>query len=84
MDHVQAEIVHAMRQRRYSRRRGPQCRVRMGGGEFPIARMWDVAEILEANGVEVEFLSTRDPGIVIYEDGWQVVAKPRKGARVPW
>lgn len=41
MDHVQAEIVHAMRQRRYSRRRGPQYRVRMGGGEFPIARMWE-------------------------------------------
>ena len=41
MDHVQAEIVHAMRQRPLSRRRGPQYRVRMDGEEYPVARMWD-------------------------------------------
>ena len=49
-----------------------------------IRRMWELSELLKQHGVEVEVHKTKDPGVVIYEDGWQVVAKPTKGRIVPW
>ena len=49
-----------------------------------IRRMWGLTEILKQHGIEVEIHKTDDPGIIIYEDDWQVVAKPKKGAKVPW
>jgi hypothetical protein len=50
----------------------------------PIARMWALKAILENHGHAVDVHKTDDPGIVLFEDGWQVVAKPHKGERVPW
>ena len=50
----------------------------------PIRRMWDLAEILKQHEIEIDVFKTNDPGIIIYEDGWQVVAKPRKGEKSPW
>jgi hypothetical protein len=50
----------------------------------PIRRMWELAELLKYHGIEIEIHKTNDPGIVIYEDGWQVIAKPVKGKKVPW
>ena len=47
----------------------------------PIAHMWALAEIVERFGYVVEFQKTKDPGEILYEDGWQVVARPRKGSR---
>lgn len=44
-----------------------------------IHKMWQLKLVLEAHGYHVNVLHTRDPGIVVYEDDWQVVAKPRKG-----
>ena len=44
-----------------------------------IARMHRLKAALEACGVHVEVLTTRDPGRVIWEDAYQVVAEP--GAR---
>ena len=44
----------------------------------PIRRVRAIVEIVREHGVQVEQVTTRDPGIVIYEDGWQVVAKPRR------
>ncbi len=41
--------------------------------------MWQLKLVLEAHGYHFNVLHTRDPGIVVYEDDWQVVAKPRKG-----
>jgi hypothetical protein len=35
--------------------------------------------LLEEKGVKVQMLKTDSPGVVIYEDGWQVVAKPWRG-----
>jgi hypothetical protein len=46
--------------------------------------MWALKAILETHGYTVEVHKTDDPGIVLFEDGWQVVAKPHKGRRVPW
>lgn len=50
----------------------------------PISRMWALKAILENHGHAVDEHKPDDPGIVLFEDGWQVVAKPHKGERVPW
>ena len=44
----------------------------------PLKRVRAIKAILEEAGYNIEQVETRDPGIVIYEDGWQVVAKPKK------
>ena len=50
----------------------------------PIQRMWELVEILRHHDVHIDVHKTNNPGIVIYEDEWQVVAKPEKGRKVPW
>ncbi|MEM7412216.1 MAG: hypothetical protein AAF430_18450 [Myxococcota bacterium] len=50
----------------------------------PIGQMWELTHVLRAHGEHVEFFNTDDPGNIIYEDKWQVVATPRKGQRRPW
>lgn len=45
-----------------------------------IQKMWEFKVLLEDHGYHVNILETREPGVVIYEDEWQVVAKPAKGA----
>jgi hypothetical protein len=50
----------------------------------PLEHMWVLKSILEQHGTFVEVHKTSDPGVVQYEDEWQVVAKPRKGQRVSW
>jgi len=49
-----------------------------------IQKMWELVAIMRENGIEVEILKTDDPGNVLYEDRLQIIAKPRKGKRVPW
>ncbi|HNO78413.1 MAG TPA: hypothetical protein PKN33_10175 [Phycisphaerae bacterium] len=44
----------------------------------PIQKVRDMAALLEVNDVHVRMVKTNDPGTVIYEDDWQVVAVPRK------
>lgn len=45
-----------------------------------ISRIWEIANILERNGIYVKKIRTDRPGYVIYEDEWQLVAEPfRKG-----
>lgn len=46
-----------------------------------IRRMWEVKRILEQHGHNINVLRTDAPGTVVYEDEWQVVAKPSKGTR---
>ena len=50
----------------------------------PLRRMWALVEIIKAHGFLVELHKTRTPGRVIYEDGWQVVARPVRGRRTGW
>ncbi len=50
----------------------------------PIAKTWELVHLLRAHGVLVELLKTADPGHVLYEDDWQLVATPRRGKRGPW
>lgn len=42
-----------------------------------IQRMHRLKRALEACGVHVEVLTTRDPGLVVWQDEHQVVAEPR-------
>jgi hypothetical protein len=44
----------------------------------PLKHVRAIKVILEEAGYYIEQVETRDPGVVIYEDDWQVVAKPRK------
>ncbi len=47
----------------------------------PIAKVRSIAALLNEKGCHVRMLTTRDPGTVIYEDGFQVVAKPLRRKR---
>ena len=42
----------------------------------PITRVRAMVEILREYGVVIDQVSTEKPGYVVYEDGWQIVAKP--------
>ena len=44
----------------------------------PIRRIRYIVEILREYGVEIDQVTTDQPGTVIYEDGWQVIAKPSR------
>ena len=44
--------------------------------------MWELESLLEFHDVNVEVHETSDPDLIIYADGWQVVAKPRKGEKL--
>ncbi|MDP7019956.1 MAG: hypothetical protein QGG36_29430 [Pirellulaceae bacterium] len=44
----------------------------------PMQYVWRMVRIIQDHNVFIEVHRTDDPGIVIYEDGWQVVAKPRR------
>lgn len=46
-----------------------------------IRRMWQLKSLLDPHGYHVEVLRTALPGMVIYEDEWQVVAQPANGRR---
>ena len=41
-----------------------------------LARAREIQQILDANGVVIEMLTTRRPGYVVYEDEFQVAAHP--------
>jgi len=46
----------------------------------PLKRIRSIKVILEDAGYDIDQVEIRDPGNVIYEDGWEVVATPRKRA----
>jgi hypothetical protein len=54
------------------------------GARKPIAQMWRLVELLRAHDIHVQVHKTRNPGVVLYEDGWQVVAKPSRRMREGW
>jgi len=41
-----------------------------------ISRVWSMVHILKENGVVISKIATGNPGYVIYEDEWQLVARP--------
>ncbi|MFT3734576.1 MAG: hypothetical protein QM776_06090 [Rhodocyclaceae bacterium] len=51
------------------------------GANDAIRKMWELKQLLESHGTHVDVLRTTEPGSILYEDAWQVVAKPPKGVR---
>ena len=48
----------------------------------PMKRIWPIVRVLEDHGVHIEKVTTDNPGIIIFESGWQVAAKPYKTGKV--
>ena len=44
----------------------------------PIARVRSIVTLLELHGLHTRMVRAADPGTVLYEDDWQVVAVPRR------
>jgi len=42
----------------------------------PLKRIWALKAVLEEFGYAIDMIKSSDPGRIIYEDGWQVIAKP--------
>ncbi len=50
----------------------------------PLQYMWQLVGTLTELDIQIELHKTREPGSVLYEDGWQLVAKPRRSMRAGW
>jgi len=46
----------------------------------PLKRIWSIKFLLEEYGYWVDQITIRKPGYILYEDGWQVAAKPFRRA----
>ena len=44
----------------------------------PLQRIWSMKAALQEFGYTIDLLKTIDPGRIIYEDDWQVAAKPKR------
>ncbi len=42
----------------------------------PLKRIWSLKAILEDHGYRIDLLKEKDIGQIIYEDGWQAIARP--------
>ncbi len=47
----------------------------------PIGKVRGIVALLESKGIVVEMVTSADPGKIIYQDRWQVVAKPLRNRR---
>jgi len=67
---------------RFSRKRNNSHRTPMGLSWFKdsahehIARLREVAALLEFHAIRVEAIATDRPGYIVYEDDFQIVAEP--------
>ncbi len=44
----------------------------------PMKRIWPIVNVLEQHDIHILKITCNDPGIIVYESGWQVAAKPYK------
>ena len=42
----------------------------------PVTFIRHICFLLEEHGIHTQMIKSADPGIIIYEDGWQIAAKP--------
>ena len=47
-------------------------------GSKMIDRVWNLKAFLEEQDIFIDVITTRERGIVVYEDGHQIVAKPKR------
>jgi hypothetical protein len=45
-----------------------------------VRRMWEIVAILKEHGIPVQFVRTADPGEIVYQDEYQVVAETWRNA----
>ena len=55
-----------------------------GDAEKPIGQAWQLVHLLRNQGYLVDVIKTDAPGSILYEDKWQVAAKPPKGKKLGW
>ena len=46
------------------------------GAREHLDRVWEIVAVLENNGIHVEMITARNPGLIIFDDGIQVAAVP--------
>jgi hypothetical protein len=51
------------------------------GARRAIDKVRGIVALLETRSIHVRMVTSADPGTIVYEDAWQVVAKPRRRAR---
>jgi len=44
----------------------------------PLKRIWAIKRLLEEYGYWVDRVKTENPELIIYQDGWQIAAKPSR------
>ena len=59
--------------------RNAVCWFRAGASE-PVGRVWDLVAVLREHGALVRLVKTAQPGRIVYEDRWQVVAETLRWA----
>jgi len=69
-----------MRTRRAAHRRPGICWFKISAREH-LERIWEMVALLEDNGVWIRMLKTAQPGYIVYEDDWQIVAEPFRHLR---
>lgn len=47
----------------------------------PMRHIWAMKPYLEAYGYWIDMVTTWDPGDIVYTDGWQIAARPRRAQR---
>lgn len=50
----------------------------------PLERIWAIKAVLEEFGYPIDLVKTTTPGQVIYEDEWQIIAKPFRKSPYVW
>lgn len=52
------------------------------GTDRLVRKLWDLAAILREHGYHVELLKTARPGVICYQDTYQVAAMPFRDGRI--
>ena len=47
----------------------------------PLKHVWAIKAVLEEFGYQIDLIKSTEPGLVIYEDDWQIIAKPIRKSR---
>ena len=59
------------------------CWFKEDAGKF-VQRCWRIVAILKAADVHISFVRTRNPGMILYSDRYQIIAKPEKSTPTRW
>ena len=49
-----------------------------------ISRCWRIASLFRAADIDITLVRTRNPGMILYRDRYQIIAKPTKRTPTKW